>query len=472
MISMSAPGRRSAAGAAAFVLFALSLAAASPARARLFEPETFTLGNGLQVVVVSDRRVPVVSHMVWYKVGAADEVTGSTGIAHLLEHLMFKGTPEVPQGEFSRQIARNGGQENAFTSHDYTAYFQNIARDRLELAMRMEADRMTGLTLTEAQVTPEKMVVLEERRQRVDNDPGAILGEETQAARFIEHPYRRPVIGWEKDIAGLSASEVLAFYRRWYAPNNAILVVSGDVSAEELRPMAERTYGKVPRGTVPARNEIAEPAQRAERNLSLQDPRVGQPAWTRSWRAPSYGWGASADAYPLQVLEEILSGGAVSRVYRILVVEHALADSAGAWYDPSRRGPSGFVMHARPREGVSLDRVEQAVESLLEGLLRDGVTDAELERAKAGLTAGAVYARDSYTTAARSLGESLAIGQSIDDVEAWPDRIKAVTREQVDAAARAVFRQPAVTSRLIATEGAVARVAGAPAVPTGAEAIR
>lgn len=432
------------------LLIGAALLAPASAGARVFAPETFTLANGLQVVVVSDHRVPVVSHMLWYKVGAADEPLGQSGIAHLLEHLMFKGTHDIGPGEFSRIVARNGGQENAFTSHDYTAYFQNIARDRLETVMAMEADRMTNLVLTDAQVAPERLVVLEERRQRTDNDPGAILEDEAQAARFLNYPYRRPIIGWESEIATLTSQEVLDFYRRWYAPNNAILVISGDLTASELRPLAERTYGGIPRASVPPRLALTEPRQRAERRVALTDARVGQPSWTRSWPAPSYRYGAVVHAYPLQVLEEILGGGPTSRLYRKLVIEQRLAVSAGAGYEPSRRGPANLVVSASPRPGVSLDQLEQAVAEVIRELVAGGVTDAEVDRAKQRMVADAVFARDSYSTAARLIGEALAIGQEIEDVEAWPDRIAAVNRREVDAAARFVLEEPSVTALLIA----------------------
>ena len=426
--------------------------------ARVFDPQAFTLANGLQVVVVSDHRVPIVSHMLWYKVGAADEPPGNSGIAHLLEHLMFKGTRDIGPGEFSRIVARNGGQENAFTSHDYTAYFQNIAKDRLEKVMAMEADRMTGLVLTDAQVAAEKLVVLEERRQRVDNDPGAVLGEEAQAARYLNHPYRRPIIGWGHEIAALTMEEVLDFYRKWYAPNNTILVVSGDVTAGELRPLAERTYGRIPRAEAAPRSELLEPRQRAERSVALTDARVRQPSWTRSWPAPSYRYGTAKHAYPLQVLEEIIGGGATSRLYRKLVVEQRLAVSADAWYDPSRRGPSNLVVSASPRPGVSLEQLEEAVAGIVREIIEAGVTAEEVERAKGRMVAEAVYARDSYSTAARLIGEALAIGRAIEDVEGWPERIEAVTREQVEEAANFVLKEPSVTALLIAADGRTASV--------------
>jgi zinc protease len=446
----------------ALLVAAARLLAPDDAHARVFDPKTFTLTNGLQVVVVSDHRVPIVSHMVWYKVGAADEPEGHSGLAHLLEHLMFKGTPNIAQGEFSRIVARNGGQENAFTSYDYTAYFQNIAKDRLELVMGMEADRMTNLTLTEAQVAPEKLVVLEERRMRTDNDPGAVLSEEAQAVSYLNHPYRRPVIGWESEIAALTPSEALDFYRHWYAPNNAIVVVTGDITPEEIRPLAERTYGRIAAAEVRQRSELQEPPQHTERRVALTDARVRQPSWTRSWPAPSYRYGAAVHAYPLQVLEEILGGGATSRLYRKLVVEQALAVSADASYEPSRRGPTMLVISASPRPGVTLEQLEQAVAGIAREIVEAGVTDEEVERAKQRMVADAVYARDSYSTAAYIIGEALAIGQTIDDVEAWPDRVRAVSRQQVEEAARLVLDEPAVTSLLIAGNGGGAEVTTAP----------
>jgi zinc protease len=455
----------------ALLIGAAGLLAPDAARARVFDPKTFTLANGLQVVVVSDHRVPVVSHMIWYKVGAADEPEGHSGIAHLLEHLMFKGTHDIAQGEFSRIVARNGGQENAFTSYDYTAYFQNIARDRLGLVMGMEADRMTNLVLTEPQVAPEKLVVLEERRMRTDNDPGAVLNEEAQAVRYLNHPYRRPVIGWESEIAALTSTEVVDFYRHWYAPNNAIVVVTGDITPDEVRPLAERAYGRITRAQVPKRLELHEPPQRAERRLALTDARVRQPSWARSWPAPSYRYGAVVHAYPLQVLEEVLGGGATSRLYRKLVVEQALAVSADASYEPSRRGPATLVISARPRPGVTLEQLEQAVTGIVREIVESGVTDEEVERAKQRMVADAVYARDSYSTAAYVMGEALAIGQTIDDVEAWPERVRAVTRPQVEAAARFVLNEPGVTALLIAVNGGAAvtgAAAGGPTAPDSA----
>jgi len=294
----------------------IAMSAAAPAFAKIFDPDTFTLDNGMQVVLITNHRAPVVRHMVWYKVGAADEAPGETGIAHLLEHLMFKGTTNYGPGVFSGQVARNGGQENAFTSYDYTAYHQTIARDRLEMVMKMEADRMTNLVINEQQVAPERNVVLEERRSRTDNNPSAQLHEQVSAALYLNYPYRRPIIGWEHEIKALDVDRILAFYKRYYAPNNAVLVVEGDVTMDELKPLAEKYYGAIPRGPEITRTRTTEPPATADRRVILENERVTQPSWSRRYLAPSYRYGDTEHAYALQVLSEIIGGGASSRPSR------------------------------------------------------------------------------------------------------------------------------------------------------------
>jgi zinc protease len=403
----------------------------------------------MQVVVVTDRRLPVVSHMVWYRVGAADEAPGQSGLAHLLEHLMFKGTETVAPGDFSRTVARLGGEENAYTSHDFTAYFQTIARDRLETVMRLEADRMRNLKLSDEQVLPERLVVLEERRQRTDNDPAALLAERADATLYLNHPYRRPVIGWAHEIAGLTAADALDFYRRWYMPNNAVLIVAGDASAAEVRALAERFYGVIPAGPTPARLALKEPPPLAARRVALDDERVEQPAWQRSHLAPSHGTGERQQAYALQVLQEVLSGGATSRLYRQLVVDDRIAVAAGASYDPVRRGPGEFVLYGQPVPGTALAAIEAAIDGEITALLRDGVSEAEVARAKERMVAEAVYARDSMTAAGHVIGRALAVGLSVDDVEQWPERIAAVSRDEVNAAARSLFTAPGAVTALL-----------------------
>ena len=422
-----------------FFAVLLVLSGLPEARAGVFNPTTFTLKNGMQVVIVENHRVPVVAHMVWYRVGSADEGPGETGIAHFLEHLMFKGTKKRKPGEFSQIVARNGGQENAFTSTDYTAYFQTIAADRLEMVMEMEADRMTNLVITDKEVEPERLVVLEERRSRVDNNPGAILGEHINGALFLNHPYRNPVIGWEHDIKALDIKRILAFYKRWYAPNNAILVVAGAITAEQVRPLAKKYYGKIPAQPPVVRNRAKEPPQKAAREVVLRDKRVRQPFWRRSFLAPTLQWGDKTHAYPLEVLSNILGGGASSRLYRRLVVENKTAVSSGAYYSGDDRGPGRFVFYASPRGDVTMDALEMAVEAEITDIIKNGITADEVLRAKERMVAEAVYARDSLSGGARALGAALASGLSVDDVESWPDNIAAVTAKQINEAAKALF---------------------------------
>ncbi len=432
------------------VALGFSAAVSQDARAKVFDPETFTLDNGLQVVVVTNRRAPIVTHMIWYKVGAADEQPGESGLAHFLEHLMFKGTKTLGPGEFSRIIAENGGTENAFTSYDYTAYFQTVARDRLDTMMKYEADRMTNLKLTDEIVDPERQVVLEERRSRVDNNPGSQLWEQANAALYLNHPYRVPVIGWEHEIAELSTEGALAFYRKWYAPNNAVVVIAGDITADEVRPLAEKYYGVIPPADIPERQRVAEPPQKAARSVTLKSPRVTQPSFSVSYLAPSYNRGETKHAYPLQVLDQILGSGTTSRLYRSLVVEQGLAAGAGSGYDSSSFDLSSFRVSASPRIGVEIETLEAALRKEIERLLAEGVTEEEVSKAKKRMTALAVYARDNLSTGARVFGSALTTGTTVEDIEAWPERIEAVTVEQVNEAARAVLRDiQSVTSYLL-----------------------
>jgi zinc protease len=448
------------------VALALTTVAGQPVQSAVFNPETFTLANGMQVVVVTNRRAPVVSHHVWYKVGSADSPLGKSGLPHFLEHLMFKGTEHLAPGEFSRIVARNGGNENAFTGPDYTGYFQTIAKDRLELVMQMEADRMANLKLDEQEVLHERSVVLEERSQRVENDPGARLSEELNATQYYHHPYRIPVIGWRHEMESYTREDALDFYRTWYAPNNAVLIVAGDIDAAELRPLAEKYYGAIPARPVPARVRVQEPPQEARREITLNDPRVQQPSWIRSYLAPSFTAGATQHAYPLEVLAEIFGGTSTSRLYRSLVIDQKLATSAGAYYRGAALDLATFRIYASPRPGVTLDQLEAAVEAELERLKQEPITAKEVERATRRLVAEATYAQDSLSTAVRSFGAALATGRTVEDVEAWPERISAVTAEQVKAAAAHVFRpETSVTGRLLPAPQAVAATPPQPTAP-------
>ena len=437
------------------VLLALSVLlplAERPAQAELFNPETFTLDNGLQVVVIPNHRAPIVTHMIWYKVGGADEPRGKSGIAHFLEHLMFKGTETLGPGEFSEIIAKNGGQENAFTSYDYTGYFQTVAKDRLETMMRHEADRMVNLRLSEELVAPERLVVLEERRSRIDNEPQSQLAEMVSAALYLNHPYRIPLIGWKHEIETLTREDALAFYETWYTPNNAVLVLQGDVTAEEVRPMVEKYYGAIEARPVPERKRLGEPPHMAPRRVSLESPRVRQPVLWIEHLAPSYSSGMTEHAYPLQVLDEILGDGATSRLYRGLVVEQGIAASAGSGYSAGSLGPTSFRLYASPRPGTEVETIEAALHAEIETLLAEGVTEKEVADAKRRLTAAAAYARDRLGTAANIFGRALTSGRTVEDVESWPDKIQAVTAEQVNAAARAVLQPNRSVTALLLPE--------------------
>jgi zinc protease len=411
----------------------------TPARAQRFGAESFMLENGMQVVVVPNHRTPAVLQMVWYKVGGGDDPLGKSGVAHFLEHLMFKGTAANPAGTFSALISRNGGRNNAFTTQDYTAYHETVARDRLDLVMRLEADRMSGLVLDDNAVVPERDVVLEERRTRVDNEPASLLAEQLRAQLFLHYPYRNPNIGWEHEIRALGTADALAFYRDWYAPNNAILIVAGDIGTAQVRSLAEQYFGPIPARPVPPRLRVEEPPHHAAIRLEMKSARVAQPRWSRSYLAPSYRAGDTAHTYPLQVLAEVLGGGASSRLYRTLVLDRGLALSAGAYYSPSAIGPTNFGLYATPKPGVSITDLEAAIDAELRRVVRDGVDQAEAERAKQRMKAASVYASDSLSGPANIIGAALAIGQQLDEVEAWPDRIGAVTPTEVDSAARAVL---------------------------------
>ncbi|KAA5605509.1 insulinase family protein [Roseospira marina] len=434
----------------ALTLLALVLFAPATARAQMFNAETFTLDNGLQVVVVPNHRVPVVTHMVWYKVGAADEPAGKSGIAHLLEHLMFKGTDKIEPGTFSKIVARNGGRDNAFTSSDFTGYYQNIARDRLETVMAMEADRMVNLRLTEDDFQTERAVVTEERLSRTENEPAALLGERMDQALWSVHPYKNPIIGWAHELAALTRADALAFYHRYYAPNNAVVVVAGDITADELRPMAERTYGQVPAAPdTPERHRVRDLPPPVDITMTMSNPRVAQASWWRHIIAPSANTEHAELYAPLQVLAELLGGGPVSRLYDRLVVEDGVAVSAGAGYSGRAVDYGTFSLYATPAAGRTPTEVGAAIDAEIARLLADGVTEAEVAGAKTRLKASVVYARDNPFGAARILGTALATGGTVDDVEHWPEAIAAVTPDDVMAAARAVFQGASAATAIL-----------------------
>jgi zinc protease len=414
------------------------------------EVSSFRLDNGLDVIVIPDRRVPVATHMVWYKNGSADDPVGQSGIAHFLEHLMFKGTEQHPAGEFSKVVSSLGGQENAFTSFDYTAYFQRVARDHLGRMMEFEADRMGGLNFGDDVVAPERNVVLEERRMRVETDPSAQLSEAMAASLFVHHPYGVPIIGWMHEIETLNRSHALGYYRRFYSPDNAILVVAGDVTAPEVLRLAESTYGRIaPHGTPPTRERPREPEPRAARHLCIADPKVEQPMLHRLYLVPSTLTAAGRDAYALEVLAEAMGGGATSYLYRKLVLETGRAVNAGAWYMGSAIDETRFSTYAVPADGLPPEAVEEDLDKALAALPTE-LDAASIERAKTRLVAETVYSCDSQSSLARIYGSALAVGETLDDVRRWPDEIRAVTRDDlVSVAERFLTKRRSVTGYLI-----------------------
>jgi zinc protease len=415
-------------------------------------PASFTLGNGLQVVVIPDHRTPVVTQMIWYKVGSADETPGKSGLAHFLEHLMFKGTSKHPAGEFSQTVLRIGGNENAFTSTDYTGYFQRVPREQLGKMMEFEADRMTGLILKDENVLPERDVVLEEFNMRVANNPEARLTEQIMAALYLNHPYGRPVIGWHQEIEKLDREDALAFYKRFYAPNNAIVIIAGDVDAKDVRPLAERTFGEVaPQPAIAAeRVRPQEPVPAAPRTVTLADPRVEQPSVKRYYLAPSATTAAAGESAALDVLAQLMGSGSNSYLYRALVVDRPLAVSADAGYQGTALDPTQFMISVSPKPGVEFAQVEQVIDSVISDVGQNPVRAEDLERVKTQLIAEAIYAQDNQATLARWYGGALTTGLSIDDLRSWPDRIRAVTAEQVrDVAQKWLDKKRSVTGYLI-----------------------
>lgn len=397
---------------------------------------SFTLDNGLEVVVIPDHRAPVVTHMVWYKAGAADEAAGESGAAHFLEHLMFKGTETRPDG-FSDVVTALGGQENAFTSQDYTAYFQQIAKEHLGEMMTLEADRMANLALDPEEVARELDVVLEERRMRVDTRPSAILGEAFDATLHVNSPYGDPVIGWPAEVTALNRESAFAFYDRFYTPENAVLVVAGDVTPDEVRTLAEQSYGKLAsRVDLKPRARSQTPKLESLRTVRYADPQVGQPSLRHGWVVPSYATADPGDAEAIDVLAQILGGDSTSRLYDALVRDDGPASSVGAWYQSSAVDPDTFMVYAVPRDGVSFATVEAAIGKTITDIAENGVTEEELARAKRSLVADAVFAQDSQQRLARIFGLALTTGQSIEDVQEWPARIAAVTVDDVKRAAQ------------------------------------
>lgn len=440
---------------------ALGLCVASPmlaSPALADDVTSFTLTNGMQVVVIEDHRAPVVTQMVWYRVGAADESAGHSGIAHFLEHLMFKGTDTLAPGEFSATVEAQGGNDNAFTSWDYTAYFQRVAADRLDLMMTMEADRMRNLVLPEADVLTERAVIVEERKSRTDSSPGALLSEQMRAAQFLNHPYGTPIIGWKHEIEALTRQDALDFYALYYAPNNAILVVAGDVTPDAVRALAEEHYGPLqPSQGIKPRLRPSEPPQLAERRMTLRDARVSQPYMIRTYTAPERDPGDQSKAAALTILAELLGGSGTTSLFAQALQFGAapVAIHASAGYDGTALDDATFSLVVAPAPDVALEDAEAAMDKVVATFLETGPDADDFARIKTQIKASEIYARDNVDGLARDYGEALAVGLSISDVQDWPAVLDAVTPDQVVAAAREVLvRDHAVTGYLMPQEEA------------------
>ncbi|MFU8881650.1 MAG: M16 family metallopeptidase [Rhodobacterales bacterium] len=414
----------------------------------------FTLDNGMDVVVIEDNRVPVVVHMVWYRAGSADEPPGASGIAHFLEHMMFKRTDTMETGEFSRTVARNGGRDNAFTSYDYTGYFQRVAADRLGLMMQMEADRMVNLRLDDAEIATEREVIIEERNQRVENNPAALFREQKSAMQYLNHRYGIPIIGWRHEMETLDRDDALAFYERFYAPNNAILIVAGDVEPDAVRALAEEHYGPIPANPdLPERLRPSEPPQIAERRLIYRDARVAQPYVSRSYLAPERDSGAQETAAALSILADVLGSGTTSVMAEALQFDTQIATFTGAFYGGTSLDKTTFDLVVVPSEGVSLEEAEAAMDHVLADFLQTGVDAEQLDRVKTRMRAAQIYARDSVESIANRYGRALTQGLTVKDVQAWPEILQAVTADDVLAAAQMVLdRRQAVTGWLMSEE--------------------
>ena len=436
---------------------------------------SFTLDNGLEVVVIEDHRAPVVVQMVWYKIGSADEVAGKTGLAHYLEHLMFKGTEKLAAGELSKTVSANGGMDNAFTSYDFTAYFQRIASDRLPLIMEMEADRMANLRIGEEDWKAERQVVLEERAQRTDSDPGALFAEERSAAQYLNHPYGRPVIGWRDEMTAMTRADAMKWYDDYYAPNNAILVLAGDVTPEQAEDLAETYYGPIPAKEGVARAaRPQEPTQRAPRRMAMEDPRVPQPQMTRTILVPERNPGDQKTAAALSVLAELLGGSAQTSVLGQKLMMTGKALYAGAGYEGYAVDPTNFYISLVPADGQTPEEAEAELDQVLADFLAEGPDAAQLDRIKTQIRAAQIYEQDSAHGRAYQYGQGLATGLTIEDVNDWPDILSDVTAEDVMDAANLVLNSKAtVTGWLLpapVAEGAAEAVVEAPAPDDAAAA--
>jgi len=414
-------------------MLAVALATAVSARAEIVEQ---TLPNGLKVVVKVDRRAPVVVSQVWYRAGSMDESYGTTGVAHVLEHMMFKGTRDVPAGEFSKRIAAAGGRENAFTSRDHTAYFQTLQKDRLELALKLEADRMHNLLLSADEFAKEINVVKEERRMRTEDNAQAKLYEALMAAAYQTHPYRHPVIGWMADLESMTVDDARRWYETWYSPNNATLVVAGDVDAAQVMAWAGQYFGVIPARDLPPRKPLVETEQIGMKQLTVKAP-AKMPLVALVWQAPRLNDPAADwEPYALEILAGVLDGHASARLNQSLVRDQRIATEASAGYDAIGRGPSLFSVDAAPVEGQTIAVVQAALKQEIARLIDTGVNESELNRVKAQVLASQVYQQDSLFYQAMQIGEWTTAGLDYRDRDTRFARLRGVSAEQVREVAK------------------------------------
>lgn len=404
-----------------------------------------TLSNGLKVVVKEDHRAPTVVQQIWYRAGSMDEKTGTTGVAHVLEHMMFKGTKTVPAGEFSRRIAAAGGRENAFTSYDYTAYFQQLHKSKLPLAMQLEADRMHNLVLSEKEFGKEIKVVMEERRWRTDDEAHSLMEERLMATAYQEHPYHNPVIGWMNDLQNMNAADAQDWYKTWYAPNNATLVIAGDVQAKEVFALAQRYYGVIPAGKLPRRKANGEQPQLGIKRIVVKAP-AELPHLIMAYHAPTLrdvekDW----QPYALSVLAGVLDGNESARLNKSLVREQQVAMGVGAGYDSTSRGPSLFTLEGTPASGKTVAELEAAIREQLQAVARDGVSEEELRRVRAQVTASEVYKLDSVFYQAMQIGQMESIGMSHQAIPMMLKKLQSVTAQQVQDVAREILQDDHLT---------------------------
>ena len=432
----------------AVAVVGFSLGALTPPVAADLGAEPFTLANGMRVVAVPMERPGVVHHAVYYAFGAADDPSGQSGIAHFIEHLMFNGTGTTTDGQYKQIIGRNGGSTNAYTSADVTAYYATIARDRLETVMRLEADRMTGVVFKPENFEAERQVIIEERLQRTDNSPSGVFREQLMAAAWQAHPYGRPLIGWRHEIEALTMAQVEAYYRRHYGPANALLVVAGDIDAESLRPLAERTFGMVPAGGEPVPPRPMEPPHRARVTVEMEDPRVARPRWSRQYRARSYYSGTPRESATLDVLAAVL-GGASGRLHRALVVRHKVALAAGAYFDGGSRDGGFFLVYAMPADGTDVSEVEEAVIAELRRVAEEGVEEREVQRAAYRFAAGEIYARDDVSTVAEFVGSTLIKGGTLQDIDGYIEMVRSISAADLAGAAGALLAEPATVTGIL-----------------------